>query len=377
MYIARNFHRVGGTRETYLSVDADPRGDFTQQLRSVIDRYAEAQAAEGLDPTTAVFRRFFLSDALNQARPVRESALSNEFVAASIVQQRPLAGGKIALLAYHVDDPDGLKRRRLSPRHLLIEKQGKRHLWSTRLCASDADRSLSPEYQTSVVFDDLKRALAAQGANLRDHCVRTWIYFKDVDIFYHGLVERRRELFHALGLTNETHFIASTGIEGGGAHRYDVLSMDAYSLPDVEARQITYLNDFDRLCATKDYNVTFERATRVAYADRSHIFVSGTASIDSSGEVVHVGDVARQLGRALENVAALLKDGGATLADMAHWIVYLRDPADLAKVEGRLKEQFKDAPMAIVQGAVCRPEWLVEVEGVAIVANNQSDLPQF
>ena len=239
----------------------------------------------------------------------------------------------MALLAYHIESPEGLTKRRLSPRHLLVEKAGKRHLWSTRLCSGDAERSLSAESQTRAVFDDLIQTLARQGASLRDHCLRTWIYMKDVDIFYRGMVDSRRALFAEQGLTGATHFIASTGIEGACAHRYDVVAMDAYSNVDVEPKQVSYLNDFDRLCATKDYNVTFERATRVAYADRAHIFISGTASIDAAGEVVHLGDVRRQLDRALENVDALLRAGSASLADMTHLIVYLRDPSDFARVE--------------------------------------------
>ena len=95
-----------------------------------------------------MFRRIFLSDVLNQAALVRESAIFDDSVAISIVQQRPLCGAKVALLAYHIDSPEGLMKRRLSPRHLLVEKAGKRHLWSTRLCAGDADRSLSAELQT-------------------------------------------------------------------------------------------------------------------------------------------------------------------------------------------------------------------------------------
>ncbi len=191
------------------------------------------------------------------------------------------------------------------------------------------------------------------------------------------MVDARRTLFADEGLTGATHFIASTGIEGAGAHRYDVVAMDAYSNLDVEPRQISYLNDFDRLCATKDYNVTFERATRVAYSDRAHIFISGTASIDSAGEVVHPGDAGRQLDRALENVDALLRAGSASLADMTHLIVYLRDPSDLALIEARLRERLADLPLIIVQGAVCRPEWLVEVEGVAIANTIDATMPRF
>ena len=52
---------------------------------------------------------------------------------------------------------------------------------------------------------------------------------KDVDIFYRGMVDSRRALFDEHGLTGATHFIASTGIEGACAHRYDVVAMDAYS----------------------------------------------------------------------------------------------------------------------------------------------------
>ena len=95
---------------------------------------------------------------------------------------------------------------------------------------------------------------------MRDHCLRTWIYMKDVDIFYSGMVDAPPHVVRqARARPATTHFIACTGIEGGGSHRYDVVAMDAYSCLDVEPRQISYLNDFDRLCATKDYNVTFER----------------------------------------------------------------------------------------------------------------------
>ena len=373
----RTFVGAEGGREHFIVVEADASLDLPAQIRSLAESYGAAQSSLGLAPTTAVFRRIFLSDVLNQASLVRESAIFDDSVAISIVQQRPLRGAKVALLAYHIESPEGLTKRRLSPRHLLVEKAGKRHLWSTRLCSGDAERSLSAESQTRSVFDELIHTLGQQGASLRDHCLRTWIYMKDVDIFYRGMVDSRRALFAEQGLTGATHFIASTGIEGAGAHRYDVVAMDAYSNVDVEPKQVSYLNDFDKLCATKDYNVTFERATRVAYADRAHIFISGTASIDTAGEVVHLGDTGRQLDRALENVEALLSAGSASLADMTHLIVYLRDPSDLALVEGRLRERFAELPLIVVQGAVCRPEWLVEVEGVAIAKNNDATMPRF
>lgn len=343
--------------------------------------YAEARNALRLAPESAIFRRIFVSDILNQASVVRASKLYGDPadgpVAVSIVQQPPMPASKIALLAYHVESETPIAKRRLSPKHLLVEKSGLRHLWSTQLCAGACEPSTSAAAQTREIFDDLIDTLSGQGGTLRDHCVRTWVYVKDIDVFYRSMVDSRIELLARQGLTGDTHYIAATGIEGACARRYDLVAMDAYSVLDLAPKQVLHLNDFDRLCATKDYNVTFERGTRIAYADRAQHFISGTASIDKAGRVVHPNNVLRQLDRALGNVDALLRAGSATLDDMMYFIVYLRDPTDFNRIDGYLAERFPDRPIVIVQGAICRPEWLIEVEGFAVAANDEPGLPAF
>jgi len=62
---------------------------------------------------------------------------------------------------------------------------------------------------------------------------------------------------------------------------------------------------------------------------------------------------------------------------MTHMLVYLRDPADFARVDAYIAERFPRLPVLLLRGAVCRPEWLIEVEGVAVVANDAPDLPAF
>jgi enamine deaminase RidA (YjgF/YER057c/UK114 family) len=378
---SRCFRGTGGGAEHFISVAAQGDLSLEQQISQIRRRYDAARESLGLGAETAIFRRIFISDAMNQAAIIRDSDLvrapPDDPVAISLVQQPPLPGAKIALLAYHVESVAPIGKRRLSPNHLLVEKNGRRHLWTTGLCAGECGDDASPALQTREVFGDLIGALAGEGGTLRDHCVRTWIYLKDVDVFYQGMVESRGAVFAEHGLTGDTHFIASTGIEGACAHRYDLVAMDAYSSLDLEARQVSYLNDLERLCATKDYNVHFERGTRVAYADRAHHFISGTASIDKDGQVVHPGDVLRQLDYALSNVEALLRSGAASLADLMHLIVYLRDPTDFARVAGYLGERFPTLPTIIVQGAVCRPQWLIEVEGIAIAALDAPTLPSF
>ena len=164
--------------------------------------------------------------------------------------------------------------------------------------------------------------------------MRTWIYLKDVDVFYQGMVESRRALFAEHGLTGDTHFIASTGIEGACAHRYDLVAMDAYSNLDLAPRQISYLNDFDRLCPTKELQRHISSAARASPMPTARIISSRArpASIRTGRSSIR-GDVLRQLDHALDNVEALLRSGGASLADLMHLIVYLRDPTDFARIE--------------------------------------------
>ena len=203
------------------------------------------------------------------------------------------------------------------------------------------------------------------------------LYVRDVDAFYQEMVDARTALFARAGLTRDTHFIASTGIAGACAHRYDTVLMDAWSILGLQSGQMSYLNAFDALCPTHDYNVTFERGTRIAYGDRVHCLISGTASIDGAGQVVHRGDVTRQLDRALANMAALLADGGATLAALTHLVVYLRDTADTPWVTAALAERFPTLPVLVLRAAVCRPDWLVEVEGIAATPARRPGLAPF
>lgn len=379
--VCHAFRGGSGDTELTIAVEAPPGLSLRGQLDAIGRRYAEALQTLRLPPESAIFRRIFVSDAANQAALVRDSSLFQEPfdspVAVSMVQQPPLSGAKVAMLAYHLDSDAPIAKREVAPGHVLVEKRGLGHLWSTRLCTRNTARARSTADQTRDVFNDLIGVLGANGATLADHCVRTWFYVKDVDVFYQEFVDARIELFGQHGLTRDTHYLASTGIEGSCSHRYDTVLMDAYSVLGLRPEQVSYLNDFDRLCATKDYNVTFERGTRIAYADRAHHFISGTASIDPAGQVMHFGDVPRQLERALGNVDSLLRSGGGRLKDMTHFVVYLRDPSDRPLVEGYFTERFPDVPRLIVRGPVCRPEWLVEVEGIAAVAHHAPELPSF
>jgi enamine deaminase RidA (YjgF/YER057c/UK114 family) len=380
-FASKSFATGSGGAEHVITVQAEGGGDFAAQQRAVVSEYRRALRALGLAPESAIFRRIYLSDVLNQAKMLTRGGLvpepEDDPVAVSVVQQPPLPGSKIALLAHHAADPAGLRKRRIGSRHVLVEKNGARHLWTTRLCAGVDTGALSAEAQTRGVFEALIDVLRENGASLKENCVRNWVFVKDVDVFYAGMVASRRALFAEQGLTKDTHYIAATGIEGACAHKLDVVAMDAYSQLDLAPGQLSYLNDFDRLCPTHRYGVTFERGARVSYADRTHYFISGTASIDRNGEVMHVGDVLAQFDRALGNVEALLGAGSARLEDLLYLVVYLRDRADFASIRARLAERLLGMPVLVVEAPVCRPEWLVELEGVGVNAQGTAGLPRF
>ena len=187
------------------------------------------------------------------------------------------------------------------------------------------------------------------------------------------LSDSDKEEFVRLGLTEKTHYLASTGIQGQIADSRSLVLLDAYAVDGLQAEQIRFLHAPEYLNPTYEYGVTFERGTAVEYGDRKHIFISGTASIDNRGEVVYPGNIAGQTRRMLLNIEALLKEAGSSLADLAKMIVYLRDIADYPIVRDLMEQQFPDVPKVIVLAPVCRPGWLIETECIAIKAGGNPE----
>ena len=85
-------------REYHAMIHASSsRLSYIQQLEAVLGTYN--QLIEGpLNGARAVFKRYFLSDAANQADDIIASDVTD--CAKSIIQQAPLDGTKIALWVY-------------------------------------------------------------------------------------------------------------------------------------------------------------------------------------------------------------------------------------------------------------------------------------
>jgi enamine deaminase RidA (YjgF/YER057c/UK114 family) len=370
---ARRYLPGTGAQETHLLLVPDRPGSFDRQLQRLEQAYAAALGELGLAAGSVVFRRLFGSDLANQRAALGASAL-NRGAAVSCVEQPPLPDAKLALYAYHVADPASPPRTTLAgDGAVLWEHRGRTHLAATGLTLPGEGSSYDQMRGVLVRFD---RMLADRCMTLLEHALRTWIYLPALDMDYQGIVRARREFFADHGLTKETHYLASTGIAGGAGDPAVRVMMDAIAVQGLAPEQVHYLHALDHLSLTHLYGVTFERGTAVTYGDRTHVLLSGTASIDAQGQIVHPGDVLRQLDRTLENMAALLADAGATLDDMTYMLIYLRDGADRRPIEQAFRRRLPEMPYVILRAPVCRPGWLIEIEGSAILpAGNPAFAP--
>ena len=329
---------------------------YTTQLEAVMNAYNSL--IEGpMKGAQAVFKRYFLSDAANQADEIIVSDVTD--CAKSIIQQAPLDGTKVALWVYLMTDV----QTGLSQSGLYEVRHGDfRHLWN----GSAHNMAANSEYQTRLLFNEYNMQLIEEGCTLEANCIRTWFFVNDVDLNYGGVVRARNQFFFTQGLTVHTHFIASTGI-GGRQQDPNVLSqMDNYAIAGIQKDQIHYLYAPTHLNRTSDYGVSFERGTYVDYADRRHVFISGTASINNKGEVMYPKDIVKQTHRMWENVEALLAEADCTFDEVGEMVVYLRDTADYDLVKEMYEEHFPGKPYVIVHAPVCRPGWLIEMECMAV-----------
>lgn len=339
------FEPEDGVKEYHLLIHACPSSDFNSQLES-LQTALRTFLDEEIRGATPVFMRYFLSDASNQQQAVKEAS-AGAACPVSIIEQAPLDGTKAALWVYLTT--------RLNDSYS--------HLWT----ASNTSDAVGSELQTSDILREYESALVQNGCSVADNCIRTWFFVQNVDVNYAGVVKGRREYFDAVGLTPKTHYIASTGIAGRTASAESKVMMDAYSIKGLEPQQITYLKGSTHLNPTHEYGVTFERGTSVDYGDRRHVFISGTASINNKGEVVHPGDVGRQTERMMENVDILLQEAGCGYEDVPYMIVYLRDISDATIVRQIFDQRFPTTPKVFLWAPVCRPGWLVEMECMAVM----------
>ena len=374
-----------GAEEYFIVVKPDGRGTFFQQLDLLFDEYEAARAGIGLDAETGTTTTILTSDSANQEAALRAHPGFARLIAGGMtvtVVQQPPAKAKLAMVAYHVRRPAGGATRtplavegvKPGAMGLAVRSGPYEYIYLRHLLAA---KGVTAAEQTMVLFGTPDQALHSHGIKLIE-VVRTWIYGNGIDANYGGISAGRNRVFDRLGISSRTGFPASTGIEGRSADHRDLVLLDVFAVKGLEYGQNRRMECPTHMNPTVEYGVTFERGRQLVFGDRRHFYVSGTASIDNTGEIVHVGDIGRQTERAIENVGVLLGNSGARLQDMRYLLVYLRDFVDADAVEAVLaRSGLAEVPRIIVLAPVCRPGWLVEMEGVAIDGKGNSRFANF
>jgi enamine deaminase RidA (YjgF/YER057c/UK114 family) len=105
------------------------------------------------------------------------------------------------------------------------------------------------------------------------------------------------------------------------------------------------------------------------------VYLRGQVGQDlDTRESVGIGDVAAQTEQAMGNIAMLLQESGSMLEDIVKIVVYLtdiryRDP--VYQVIGRWLRGVFPVSTGVVVTALARPEWLVEIDAIAVIPESR------
>lgn len=354
---------------------------ITDQAHSMYEHLLADLLAEGAAPSDIVAEKVFCSDIASQRAPIvaaraavlrqRSRDLLSE-PAVTFIEQPPVWPGQLCeVQAFALLPAGGSTIRTIALQEPLSSVTGKvlqiagvRHVFISGITAGKPGDGATFPRQAADVFTSADRFLRRAGFTFHD-VVRTWIYVRDIDRHYAHLNRARREFFSSYGVRR---LPASTGIHGGSfsPDRGCMLDLRAIS---VDGRSIRTLHS-PTMNEAPVYGADFARGVAVDLPDRRIIYISGTASIDHTGQVVCPGDIEGQVDRMLLNVERLLASEGAGYSDLVSAVTYLKRAEyrhafrDVSRRRGFLDR----IPNTLCVADVCRPEWLCELEAIAVVA---------
>ncbi len=98
-------------------------------------------------------------------------------------------------------------------------------------------------------------------------------------------------------------------------------------------------------------------------------------NLDTS-ESVGIGDAAAQTEQAMANIDMLLREAGSDMSHLVKLTIYLIDPRyreEVYRTVGRWTKGVYPISTGLVVSALARPEWLVEVDAIAVIPDDADD----
>ena len=253
------------------------------------------------------------------------------------------------------------------------------YLW---LRARVTDATLLRADDLSARVADRYRAMHAALQSLGMHPIRFWNYVPGIVDRMDGDIDRymafnrgRHQACAAVtapgGETRASATASAVGVDGPDLVIDCLASTDGGS-PVENPRQITSWRYSRRYGPRPPF---FARGIRTTLDERPVLLLGGTASIVGE-DSCHVGNVAAQIDELLTNMAVLISQTGidqdAALSRLTEARIYVVDPADAELVESAIAARAGDrVRMQTARSRICRPELMVEVEGVAALGGRR------
>jgi 2-iminobutanoate/2-iminopropanoate deaminase len=124
-----------------------------------------------------------------------------------------------------------------------------------------------------------------------------------------------------------------------------------------------------KLAPPQVFQPPFPYSLAIVAQGKRTIYVAGQVALDEKGGLVGKDDPEAQARQVFVNMKAVLEAAGASMDDVVKITMIIRNAADFPKIGAVRREFFKDpypASTAFV-AALLNPDWLVEVEAVAVV----------
>jgi enamine deaminase RidA (YjgF/YER057c/UK114 family) len=389
---------VGGAR--YFFAVAVPRqgGAFCEQAQDVLANLERLLRENDL-AGSAVQQSVFLGDFADQkacGRMMRDF-YGNQLPATNFVSQPPGEGQRLAVEVWGVGPGRSeVEIERSAGELALVRHDG--ITWAN-LAYRHPGSAGESVYQGSLsAFQTVGRRLSAAGFRF-DEVVRTWLYLGGITAAegqtprYHELNRARTDFYmdkiFSAGLIppewNRPVYPASTGVGARG----DDLAVSCAALrsgrPDVvliplENPRQTSAHEYGRPFGADSPKFCRAMALSlpVGEGNCTITFISGTASIVTA-ESRHVDQVEQQTHETLDNIQALIsaenfrRHGypglGAALGDLGLARIYLKRAEDYPQVREICRKRLGEPPAVYTVCDLCRPELLVEIEGIAVKKN--------
>jgi enamine deaminase RidA (YjgF/YER057c/UK114 family) len=333
----------------------------------------------------------FLADLglVDRCRQIVRSFYGEHLPATTYVPQPPCNGEMLAIEAVALAPAvSSVQLQRQGERLVIARHDGIEWLY----CAlGDSCLRATEAYSGAAdALVQIRALLRGAGADF-DQVLRTWLYLGGI-VAAEGATQRYKELNRArdefyrdisfLGTLarprgNRTVYPASTGIGMGGRGLTAGAIAVGSQRDDVTATPL----ENPRQTAAYDYRSAyspnaprFSRAMALRCGGQAALFISGTASITCS-ETRHRRDATAQTEETLDNIEALISEEnlaehglpgfGAGPADLALARVYVKRQEDYAGIRAACEKRWGELPAVYVVADVCRPELLVEIEGIA------------